>query len=76
MDYLDYREQLGIGFDDEKKKRHFFTLIYNRLNLLENLPDFGISVDEYMAYCDRAGVRGEFYLDNSHMLFHSVVNSL
>ncbi len=34
MDYLDYREQLGIGFSDDDRVKYFFTAIRNWWNYL------------------------------------------
>ena len=34
MDWLDYREKLGIGFDDEQKIDFFIHKIFNILGLI------------------------------------------
>jgi hypothetical protein len=48
MNWLDYREQLGIGFSDEKKVQYFITKI---LNVLEDIkPDMIIQISENEYY--------------------------
>ncbi len=49
MNYLDYREALGIGFDDEVKMDHFQTQC---LNLLKSRENFEYSVDDYVDFCN------------------------
>lgn len=56
MDFLDYREQLGIGFCDERKFEHFLTKIYNILAAVEDSP-YGaiITENEYFSFCNQTG---------------------
>ena len=49
LNYLDYREALGIGFDDEVKMDHFQTQC---LNLLKSRENFEYSVDDYVDFCN------------------------
>lgn len=53
MDWLDYREKLGIGFCDEEKIKLFFKRISNTLEMLIN--DTSISIREYFRFCDETG---------------------
>lgn len=57
MDWIDYREKLGIGFDDKEKSRLFYSRMSNILDELEN--DYGICVTtpEYRNFCMDTGTR-------------------
>ena len=55
MDWLDYREALGIGFSDPDKVRYFVTIVFN---FLESASDFirsNINQDEYFMFCNTTG---------------------
>ena len=52
MDWIDYREQLGIGFDDEKKRRYFIT---NDFSLLNNNEEEQIPLAIYVHFCMETG---------------------
>lgn len=53
MDWLDYREKLQIGFNDEDKVKYFVTKILNALNGIANdRRGFDISYHEYFKFCD------------------------
>ena len=52
MNWLDYREKLGIGFSDERKVSYFTVKMFNFLNSLTE--DYGsgcISSKEYAYFC-------------------------
>ena len=53
MDWLDYREKLGIGFCDKEKTDLFFRRISNMLEIYVN--DISISTREYFRFCDETG---------------------
>lgn len=56
MNWLDYREKLQIGFDDQKKVKYFITKIFN---LLENCIDCSyvqIDQEEYFKFCNTSGI--------------------
>ena len=55
MDWIDYREKLGIGFDDKEKSDIFITNIYNLLRNLNELPTFNFSRREYADFCTSTG---------------------
>lgn len=57
MDWIDYREKLGIGFNDDGKIKIFYTRISNVLNSLIQSGEVGITADEYFAFCDETGAR-------------------
>lgn len=63
MDWIDYREKLGIGFNDDGKIKIFYTRISNVLNSLIQSGDVSITADEYFCFCDETGSR----LDSSLM---------
>jgi len=51
MDYIDYREKLGIGFNDDEHAQFAITCIMNRLERLENFfPE-----EEYFEFCNITG---------------------
>ncbi len=77
MDYLDYREQLGIGFNDDAKVTYFITSMCNCLNLLcAGIQTYRLSQIEYLNYCNRAGIRADYFDTNGGMRFGDVVQSL
>ena len=55
MDWIDYREKLGLGFDDEGKVRLFYTRIFNVLSGLSNSGEIEVTPEEYFAFCDETG---------------------
>lgn len=57
MDFLDYREKLGIGFFDEEKFKYFLVNVFNVLNAIAD--DYNIetiTAREYFNYCNLVGV--------------------
>ena len=56
MDWLDYREKLGIGFCDKDRFRYFLSKMKNELEGIKIYSDFfGISLSEYKSFCDITG---------------------
>ena len=53
MDWLDYREKLGIGFCDKEKIELFFRRLSNTLELF--IDDINITVREYYRFCNETG---------------------
>lgn len=51
MDWLDYRERLGVGFSDEKKFTYFKQKLYNFLNEIKGESSFY----EYYEFCNLTG---------------------
>ena len=64
MDWLDYREKLGVGFNDKEKVKLFFKRISNTLNMLIN--DLNISFHEYFRFCDETGSSTDKSLCNDY----------
>lgn len=52
MNYLDYREQLGIGFDDSEKRELFITRVHGRFMQGKSL---WISLENERAFCYQVG---------------------
>lgn len=55
MDWLDYREQLGIGFNHKDKVKYFMTKIFNLLEDLSDGMTVQISDSEYFTFCNMTG---------------------
>ena len=84
MDWIDYREKLGIGFSDRDKVEYFMTRIFNLLEGGGDKMRLQIGEDEYSVFCDVTGtpmLYGPFHADrysiimdvlrrNSHTLGH------
>ncbi len=84
MDWIDYREKLGIGFSDHDKVEYFMTRIFNLLDGGGDEMRLQIGEDEYSVFCDVTGtpmLYGPFHADrysiimdvlrrNSHTLGH------
>lgn len=54
MDWLDYREALGIGFSDLEKSKYFFNKIFNFLQTVY-YSENQITTDEYFEFCNTTG---------------------
>lgn len=57
MDFIDYREKLGIGFDDEDKKEFFYNVLFNVLDTLISDNSGQLSFNEYFNFCRSTGTR-------------------
>lgn len=56
MDFIDYREKLGIGFDNRDLEDLFFNRLFNVLDDL-NAMEMQISSKEYFNFCKEVGWR-------------------
>ena len=54
MDFIDYREKLGIGFNDRELENMFFNRIFNVLDDLDDMNN-QISIQEYYHFCRYTG---------------------
>lgn len=54
MDFIDYREKLGIGFNDRELENMFFNRIFNVLDDLQDMNN-QISKKEYFHFCRYTG---------------------
>lgn len=57
MDWIDYREKLGIGFDDKEKSRLFYSRMSNALDVLISSCDAFVTITEYNNFCMDTGTR-------------------
>lgn len=57
MDWLDYREALGIGFSDLDRADHFITTIFNFLEIKSDLMQEQIDENVYFAFCNTTGTQ-------------------
>lgn len=56
MDFIDYREKLGIGFCDDDKFKYFKTKIFNVLNIVsEDYSSECMDSEEYYTFCNITG---------------------
>lgn len=56
MDWIDYRERLGLDFYDENKYQYFSAKIFNALHIFaENYHSGYLGKDEYYAFCNLTG---------------------
>lgn len=67
MDWLDYREKLGIGFDDEEKKEFFYIVLFNVINVVIKENDGQLSIGEYFTFCRSTGSRVNTSLLNNYL---------
>lgn len=84
MDWIDYREKLGIGFSDRNKVEYFMTKMFNLLDGLGDEMRVQINEEEYFTFCNVTGTpmrHGELFGEgfttitnvlrrNSHSLEH------
>ena len=63
MDFLDYREKLGIGFCDNEKYKFFLVKIFNILGEIALDTRFcGINASEYREFCRITGMEVDYKL--------------
>lgn len=63
MDFLDYREKLGIGFCDNEKYKFFLVKIFNILGEIALDTRFcGINASEYREFCRITGTEVDYKL--------------
>lgn len=57
MDFIDYREKLGIGFCDKDKFKYFKTKIFNALNIAsQDYSSQCMDTEEYFTFCNITGI--------------------
>lgn len=67
MDFVDYREKLGIGFSDEQKYQLLLTKIFNMLNGLIYEKTAELDFKEYWAFCSETGSQVEPRLSEEYV---------
>ena len=79
MKWLDYREKLGIGFNDNEKYHLFLVRVFNSLNLIRDTEDGVVDYPSYLDFCNMVGIEVDYRTFNSattDRLFHYCVNFL
>lgn len=66
MDWLDYREKLGIGFDDAQKVKYFRTNLFNFLQTDTEHVANQITEYEFFKFCNITGT--DFHKNHSYNL--------
>lgn len=78
MDWLDYREKLGIGFHDSEKVSFFMVKAFNLLDSLNGDYMYTqISETEYFDFCDTTGTpiqRGSIYSSGYNLIIETLHN--
>ena len=75
MDWLDYREKLGIGFNDEEKEKYFFTKIFNILDDIKPKMQYEVTDEEYFNFCNMTGTsmhHGNMYGDQYTYILEAI----
>ena len=54
MDFIDYRKQLNIGFNDDEKFKYFITKLFNVLYI--DIDSSFMYVEEYFSFCNTTGI--------------------
>lgn len=78
MDFIDYREKLGIGFCDENKFDYFKVKVLNFFDL----TIYDIDFSEYFSFCNFTGLQvdwklnysGDYYISSRLAVCLSVLN--
>lgn len=65
MEWLDYREKLGLGFNDSEKYRFFQVQIWNALRSIRETRNGAVSTRAYTRFCSMAGIEIDFSLYDS-----------
>ena len=55
MDFIDYREALGIGICDNEKNKFLITKIFNELEIQIHSCSVSMNVSEYRNFCNGTG---------------------
>lgn len=75
MDWLDYREKLGIGFNDKEKVGYFLMKICNLLEDIKYDMRTQISDSEYYNFCNMTATamrHGELYGDGYELILSTL----
>lgn len=75
MDWLDYRQKLGIGFYDDDKLEHFKIGILNKFGYINSLEERFLTSKEYYNFCIMTGTIMEYDIAEC-MLFEEVIQQI
>lgn len=83
MDWLDYREKLGLGFNDKGKVKYFYTKISNVLRDLLGRGACMLTADEYFKFCNMTGTvmktngaDGVYFVDEFGEIVETLLNHM
>lgn len=79
MDWLDYREKLGIGFNDNEKFKYFLVRVLNILNSLRDTKYGSLDYSTYMSFHTVVGSEIDHTVLNDgyeHKRYHYCINIL
>ena len=62
MDYIDYRERLGLAFNDKEKQEFFITRVFS---YLKNNDSVDFSQEDEKAFCYQVGIPACFEANNN-----------
>lgn len=77
MDWLDYREKLGIGFNDDNKVKYFLTRIFNVLEEIKPSMRNQIDDKEYFSFCNMTATpmhHGPLYGEGFELILGTLQN--
>ena len=80
MDWIDYREKLGIGFNDNNKVQYFYSKMFNILEDIKPFMTSQINDEEYFNFCNTTGTRmtyhGSLYGEGYNMILSVLENHM
>ena len=62
MDYIDYRERLGLALNDKEKQEFFITRVFS---YLKNNDSVDFSQEDEKEFCYQVGIPTRFEADNN-----------
>lgn len=78
MDFIDYRDKLGIAFCDKDKVNYFFIMIFNLLDGMNHDYMYNqIDNSEYFEFCNKTGTkmaRGGIYGGGYNLILETLHN--
>ena len=76
MDFIDYREKLGIGFCDKEQVNYFFTKVFNLFDgMNHDYMHDQIDNSEYFEFCNTTGtpmVHGGIYTGGYNLILKTL----
>lgn len=75
MEWIDYREKLGIGYSDKRQLGYFMTKMFNVLDIVGDSRDLLISDSEYLKFCNITGVpvSEDYFCKSGYWLIMSIL---
>ena len=69
MNWVDYREKLGIGFNNDQKFKTLFVRVFNILRSFEDTVYGSLDVHSYIEFCNTTGIELDPRLINDNYDF-------